>query len=104
MAAHLPSRDGDESLAEEEARARGRDVHRSCENAQVDPIRPEVVAPYVMRGSFHMLADEKQIGWHPDWVARLQALLSEAGASLELAWAARAREEGNLLTPHSWGR
>lgn len=30
-------------------------------------IRPECSAPFVMRGSYQMLADEPTIGWHPEW-------------------------------------
>lgn len=30
-------------------------------------IRPLCKAPFVRRGSFHMLADQKEIGWHPDF-------------------------------------
>lgn len=74
----LPHSEDEEELTEEAARARGREVHRVCEAASVEPIRPKVAEPYVMRGSLHMLADELKIGWHPDWVARVHALLSEA--------------------------
>lgn len=47
------------------------------------PIRPGVTEPFVVRGSFHMLADEKppRIGWHPDFHDRLAEILnsSESG-------------------------
>jgi hypothetical protein len=39
-------------------------------------IRPNVTEPFVGRGSFHMLSDEKRIGWHPEFVNRLALLLS----------------------------
>jgi len=42
------------------------------------PIRPRCREPYVQRGSFHMLADESRLGWHPDFVERLQILLKAA--------------------------
>jgi hypothetical protein len=73
----LPHSEDEEKLAEEAAQERGREVHSACEAASVQPIRPKVAEPYVMRGTLHMLADELQIGWHPDWVARVHALLSE---------------------------
>lgn len=38
-------------------------------------IRPRCTAPYVTLGSLHMLADKRRIGWHPDWIDRLQELL-----------------------------
>ena len=38
-------------------------------------IRPNVVEPFVTRGSLHMLADEVRLGWHPDFHDRLAVLL-----------------------------
>jgi len=40
------------------------------------PIRPRVTEPFVSRGSLHMLSDEARIGWHPEFRARLESLLS----------------------------
>lgn len=76
----LPQSEDEDELSEEAAQARGREVQRACEATSVDPIRPKVAEPYVMRGSLHMLADELQIGWHPDWLMRVHALLSEAAS------------------------
>jgi hypothetical protein len=42
------------------------------------PIRPRCREPYVQRGSFHILADDARVGWHPDFLARLQTLLKTA--------------------------
>lgn len=39
------------------------------------PIRPSVTEPFVSRGSFHMLSDETQIGWHPEFRNRLAMLI-----------------------------
>lgn len=41
-------------------------------------IRPGVDATYVASGSLHMLADNLEIGWHPEWLARMRELLGEA--------------------------
>lgn len=42
-------------------------------------IRQQVKHPSLSRGSLHILADRLQVGWHPDFVARLKHLLqSEA--------------------------
>ncbi len=35
------------------------------------PIRPTFTNPYVMRGSFHMLANTLKVGWHPLFKERL---------------------------------
>jgi hypothetical protein len=32
------------------------------------------------RGSFHMLADELRVGWHPEFLARLRHLLEPEAA------------------------
>jgi hypothetical protein len=42
------------------------------------PIRPKCREPYVQRGSFHMLSDDRKVGWHPDFLDRLQQLLTTA--------------------------
>lgn len=41
-------------------------------------IRPGVDATYVASGSLHMLADNLEIGWHPEWLARMRELLGDA--------------------------
>jgi hypothetical protein len=47
-------------------------------------IRPGVTEPFVVRGSFHMLADEAppRIGWHPDFRDRLAEILKPSNAAL----------------------
>jgi hypothetical protein len=39
------------------------------------PIRPRCDEPFVTRGSFHMLADDLKVGWHPDFAKRVKELL-----------------------------
>jgi hypothetical protein len=46
-------------------------------------IRPGVDATYVASGSLHILADNLEIGWHPDWVARMRELLGDAIVTAE---------------------
>ena len=45
-------------------------VERSC-----FPIRGQVKHPSMSRGSLHILADRLHVGWHPDFMARLEHLL-----------------------------
>jgi hypothetical protein len=72
----LPETDDEfEGLDEEASRARGREVHRACSEASIEPIRARVSAAFIQRGSLHALADELEIGWHHDWVARMQKVL-----------------------------
>ncbi len=42
------------------------------------PIRPSFQNPFVMRGSFHMLANSLKIGWHPAFEERLANALERA--------------------------
>jgi len=45
------------------------------------PIRPQVQHPSMTRGSFHILADSLKVGWHPEFMHRLQHLLEPKEAS-----------------------
>lgn len=38
-------------------------------------IREKCQAPFVMRGSYHILADQRKVGWHIDFEERLKQLL-----------------------------
>lgn len=44
-------------------------------DGQSIPIRPKCTDPFVMRGSYHILANALRVGWHPDFVNRLQRLI-----------------------------
>lgn len=60
--------------ATEEAMAQaGRAILKWAEDAYI-PIRSGVNVPWVCRGSLHMLAEDRLIGWHPDFEARLKAI------------------------------
>jgi hypothetical protein len=49
-------------------------LQRLAENAQAR-IRARYNEPFMTRGSLHMLADGRRIGWHPEFEARLEVLL-----------------------------
>lgn len=70
------------TAAEAAKRKAARSILAWVEKATI-PIRPGVTEPFVVRVSFHMLADEKppRIGWHPDFRDRLAKILnpSESG-------------------------
>ncbi len=53
----------------------GREILKWAEDV-VLPIRPNVAAQWVCRGSLHMLADELKIGWHPNFEDRLTEILA----------------------------
>lgn len=57
----------------------GQDVLAWAENLTGVYLRPRCQEPYVLRGTFHLLADRDcdvlEVGWHPDFKTRLAALL-----------------------------
>ena len=46
------------------------------------PIRPSFPDPFVMRGSFHILANALKVGWHPQFKDRLARALETAMKSV----------------------
>ncbi|ARV59809.1 hypothetical protein BZZ01_15285 [Nostocales cyanobacterium HT-58-2] len=68
--------DSDES--EVELKKLGRKVFNWMEQEADIRIRSQVTEPYVMRGSYHMLADQNlpRVHWHPKFVERLSQLLA----------------------------
>jgi hypothetical protein len=58
----------------------GRAVFDWAESANIY-IRPQCQQPYIHRGSFQILADKLKIGWHPEFLTRLEHLLSPEGAA-----------------------
>lgn len=58
----------------------GREVYRWMEQTADIRIRPNVTEEYIMRGSFHMLADREdpKIYWHPKFIDRLKVILKAA--------------------------
>lgn len=61
--------------------AAGRAVFDWADNANIY-IRPQCQQPYIHRGSFQILADKLKIGWHPEFLARLEHLLTPAESSI----------------------
>lgn len=75
----LPETDNElDGITDDNALRRGREVFKGCNDGVVEPIRPKVSAPHITRGSFHMLADELEIGWHHEWLERVEVMLEEA--------------------------
>jgi hypothetical protein len=69
------------SATEEERRRAGRDLYNWSQFEADIPIRPRCTEPYVLRGSYHMLSDTGKVGWHPDFLKRLQKILSDASTA-----------------------
>jgi hypothetical protein len=69
-----------EAAADEAQCEAARSVLAWAERASF-PIRPSVTEPFLTRGSFHLLADEIRIGWHPEFQDRLASLLGKGDAA-----------------------
>lgn len=62
-----------EGAGEDEMSKAGRAILKWAEDAPL-PIKAGVSVPWVCRGSLHMLAEDRRLGWHPDFEARMQAI------------------------------
>lgn len=80
--AHQDDCDYDEN-DDEQCRKFGRDVYRWVDQDAAIRIRPQVTEEYVMRGSFHLLADQNppRVWWHPQFVKRLAQVYPILGRS-----------------------
>ena len=63
-----------EELTEQQKAKAGRDLFGNIENLNL-PIRERVSQPFIMRGSYHDLANRMMVGWHVDFMDRLCHLL-----------------------------
>jgi hypothetical protein len=68
----------DDEASEQELQQLGQKLYNWMEMEAVIRIRPEVTEEYVMRGSYHILADQDppHVWWHPKFVERLGELLA----------------------------
>lgn len=58
----------------------GKKLYVVCQNDCALPIRPDFKSAYVARGSYHDLSDVKEVGWHPDYEARLASSKDKGAA------------------------
>jgi hypothetical protein len=68
--------------AEESKMEAAKKIYRWVETELRENIRPECADPFVCKGSMHILADGKKVGWHPDFEARLLEILEPAGGAV----------------------
>lgn len=73
----LPDTDDDGEDEEQVIQARARERFLRLDQSTLPRIRSHVAAEYVGNGSLHILADRLEIGWHPEWLARLREVLPE---------------------------
>lgn len=69
-----------DDVAEDAKRAAAHEVYAWVEKSCY-PIRPQIQHPSMTRGSFHILSDRLKVGWHPEFMNRLQQVLEPQGIS-----------------------
>lgn len=76
FALSLTDEQQDNNAPETELKKVGRQIYKWMEQLADYRIRPNVSEPYVMRGSYHMLADKSlpRIWWHPKFLERLEQI------------------------------
>lgn len=69
------------AATEAEKVAAAKEIYRWATREARLRIRVGCDEPFVSKGSFHILADDLQVGWHIDFMTRLMAVLEPAGAT-----------------------
>ncbi len=70
-----------EAVTEEAKKKAAQALYKWVEIGSHLPIRRDVTEPSIARGSYHMLADRLQVGWHPEFLDRLKHLLEPVEAA-----------------------
>lgn len=65
------------SPTEDDLRQRGRNLFNWVDTDASIHIRSQCTEPYIMRGSYHILANDLRVGWHPEFLNRLRHLLAK---------------------------
>jgi hypothetical protein len=75
---HVSASAWENASSDDDGRVRaGFDVYDRIQSVDLW-IRPNCQERFVSRGSYHMLANELKVGWHPDFLARLRHLFESA--------------------------
>ncbi|MEU7647057.1 ABC-three component system protein [Streptomyces huasconensis] len=69
------------AATEAEKLAAAKEIYRWATREARPRIRIGCDEPFVSKGSFHILANDLQVGWHIDFMTRLMAVLEPAGAT-----------------------
>lgn len=65
---------GDDAAEQEKVKA-ARTIYDWIEKEADIPIRPRCQESFITRGSYHILSDRLEVGWHPEFRSRLANLL-----------------------------
>lgn len=61
--------------SEQDLKTAGMQLYSVAMNQSPAMLRPGLTDPFYARGTHHLLADVRRVGWHPEFERRLQALL-----------------------------
>lgn len=64
-----------ETSTEIQIQTEGRSLYNWVDTQAEIRIRPKVTEPYVMRGSYHILANQLRVGWHAEFLTRLSRVI-----------------------------
>jgi hypothetical protein len=64
-----------ENSTEEEKKNLARELYKWIEKGELPKIRPRVTEPWISRGSYQMLANELNVGWHVEFKERIDDIL-----------------------------
>lgn len=68
-----------QDAAEKEKVKAARDIYNWIEKEANFPIRPKCHELFITRGSYHILSDKQEVGWHPEFRDRLKTILESKG-------------------------
>ncbi len=60
----------------------GKSLFNWSQDNNFRPIRSDYIDAYLSRGSYHILANSLQVGWHPEFAERLGHLIQEAASQV----------------------
>jgi hypothetical protein len=58
--------DVQDNATETDLGRKGQDLYRTTQDSQIH-LRHDCTHPVIMRGAYHRLADQLDLGWHPQW-------------------------------------
>lgn len=80
LAFHTMRADLQDDTPEADRQRSGRDLLQAMATRALVRLRERFDEPFVTRGTLHELGDRRTVGWHPDFVARLEQLLAPSVA------------------------
>lgn len=70
-----------DNATEEKKKQAARELYAWVETGTHSLIRPAVTEPAIARGSYQMLADDLEVGWHIEFREHLESLLGKSGVT-----------------------